>query len=135
MAVQQMGSHNTALMLRAMSAMSTPAGYLPLAYTATLAYYLDNAFEEAGLILPVSSDWCCASLLSVVRGSKAAGGRQRSKWAVHLRRLGSPYRCAVAGAVPHLFWLCVAAKPQMGSRRAAGGQQCSRRAVHLKRLG
>lgn len=30
------------------------AGYLPLAYTATLAYYLDNAFEEAGLILPVS---------------------------------------------------------------------------------
>ena len=25
-----------------------------MVYTATLAYYLDNAFEEAGLILPVS---------------------------------------------------------------------------------
>jgi hypothetical protein len=31
-------------------------GYLPLVYTATLAYYLDNAFEEAGLILPVGYD-------------------------------------------------------------------------------
>lgn len=32
-----------------------PAGYLPMVYTAILAYYLDNAFEEAGLILPVRS--------------------------------------------------------------------------------
>ncbi len=30
------------------------AGYLPLVWAGTLAYYLDNAFEEAGLILPVS---------------------------------------------------------------------------------
>jgi len=29
------------------------AGYLPLVWAGTLAYYLDNAFEEAGLILPV----------------------------------------------------------------------------------
>jgi hypothetical protein len=31
------------------------AGYLPLVWAGTLAYYLDNAFEEAGLILPVSA--------------------------------------------------------------------------------
>lgn len=30
-------------------------GYLPLVYCGTLAYYLDNAFEEAGLILPVAA--------------------------------------------------------------------------------
>lgn len=30
-------------------------GYLPLVWAGTLAYYLDNAFEEAGLILPVAA--------------------------------------------------------------------------------
>lgn len=29
-------------------------GYLPLVWAGTLAYYLDNALEEAGLILPVT---------------------------------------------------------------------------------
>jgi hypothetical protein len=30
-------------------------GYLPLVWAGTLAYYLDNAFEEAGLVLPVAA--------------------------------------------------------------------------------
>ncbi|KAI3423796.1 hypothetical protein D9Q98_009634 [Chlorella vulgaris] len=31
-------------------------GYLPMVYTATLAFYLDNAFEEAGLVLQVFAE-------------------------------------------------------------------------------
>jgi hypothetical protein len=30
-------------------------GYLPLVWAGTLAYYLDYALEEAGLILPVAA--------------------------------------------------------------------------------
>lgn len=49
------------------------AGYLPMVYTATLAYYLDNAFEEAGLILPVSwgSSMLCWAALVWRRGGWA----------------------------------------------------------------
>lgn len=46
------------------------AGYLPLVWAGTLAYYLDNAFEEAGLILPVG--YCFLPRLMLVLSSRQA---------------------------------------------------------------
>jgi hypothetical protein len=65
------------------------AGYLPLVWAGTLAYYFDNAFEEAGLILPVRPV-ACTHAACVISGEQLLFGSSCAPSAIGMPAFPAP---------------------------------------------
>lgn len=92
------------------------AGYLPLVWAGTLAYYLDNAFEEAGLILPVAAatfgldaPWLPTFVVDPVSGAQLIALQK----AMHAWLLLAPALARHARTHPHTHCAPASPSPQL----------------------